>query len=81
MVYINTPKGEMMKILDSTYDFIVKFNGNEKEIAEMLEEKLPMIGVNYSKDRLTWKIRIDLREKFDRLIKQHLAKTFQRSLF
>ena len=39
----------------------------------MFEEKLPIFGANYRKYRLNWKIRLDLREKFDQLIKLHLA--------
>ena len=70
-----------MKISESNYHFTAKFKEDEKELIDMLGKKLPLLGVNYSKDRLTWKIRIDLREKFNILVNNYMEQITLKKYF
>lgn len=72
-----------MKIVETGDHIIATFTVREKEsgLLDHLEVKMPLIGTNYSEDRLIWKVNNNNKDKFLRLVKKFNADNAQLRLF
>ncbi len=72
-----------MKIIEFTDHIVATFTIKEREIGlvDLVEEKMPLFGINYSDDKLIWKVANNNKEKFLRVVKKFEADNSQTSLF